>query len=408
MFALLEKKSMAKGQLIAAINAGTCSLKFTVFPVAGISHKLVKAHLMGIGTAYPGFSHSMPTQTQVSFSGNEMSTHRKAATFMIQWIGEQMKGAGELAGIGYRVIQGGIGSAEYAEIDDHFSKKLKDLETLSMLEWPDTLPVIETFRQAFPDARHFACFDSYFNRHKLFDANYNTLPRALWKEDAVRYGLHGLSCQSILKQLMQEDPAIGEKKIIVAHLGQRCSVTAIKNGRCMDTSTCFRAGGGLAINRRTKDIDPAVITYLMKVKGMSATELAELFYKKNSLKAVPDSTGTISELLALEEEVPDARKILSMFCYQVRKHIGAFVAALGGLDTLVFTGGVGEYQPEIRMRICDGLAFMGLEIDHERNKAYTSSISREGSPVSIRVLPSNEDETIAMNVGAAMTQPPPR
>ncbi|HTD94604.1 MAG TPA: hypothetical protein VK644_12350 [Chitinophagaceae bacterium] len=395
---------MAERQLIAAINAGTCSLKFNVFSIADTSHKLVEGNLTGIGTAYPGFSHSMPVQSHVSFSNNEMSTHRKAAMFMIKWIGEQMNGAGELAGIGYRVIQGGTGSAECSEIDDHFSKKMKDLETLSMLEWPDTLPVIEVFRQAFPTARHFACFDSYFNRHKPFDANYHTLPRALWKEDAVRYGLHGLSCRSILKQLKQDDPDIEEKKIIIAHLGQRCSITAIKNGRCMDTSTCFSAGGGLIINNRTKEIDPGVITYLMKIKGMSATELAELFYKKNSLKAVPDSTGSIVELLELEEEIPEARKILTMFCYQVRKHIGAFVAALGGLDILVFTGGVGEHQPEIRARICQGLAFLGIEIDREWNKAYTSSISSKGSPVSIRVLPTDEEGMIATNVSVAMSE----
>lgn len=296
--------------------------------------------------------------------------------------------------IGHRIVQGGERHFEPVLLSDDVIESLKELIPLAPLHLPPSLDVIARLQAEFPFVKQVACFDTAFHQHMPFEARYYPLPRALWKEGVIHYGFHGLSYESIMQQLQPLSPG---NRLLVAHLGNGASCTAVQDGRSVDTSMGMTPAGGLMMSSRAGDLDPGVLLYLLEEKGMTSSELSRMLNKSSGLKAVSGESGDVQQLLEQEATHPYAAEALQMFCYHARKTIGALAAVLGGVDTLVFTGGIGEHAPVIRSRICKGLEFLGIVIDENANEEKADIISANDSTATVRVMITNEELMIAQH-----------
>jgi acetate kinase len=241
-----------------------------------------------------------------------------------------------------------------------------------------------------------ACFDTAFHRHMPRLAQIYPLPRHFQHEGLVRYGFHGLSYEYIMQELRQEagEEAAGGR-VIIAHLGNGASMAAVRYGKSVDTTMGFTPAGGLVMSTRSGDLDPGLLIYLLEEEGMTPSGLNDLVNQQAGLLGVSEISSDMKDLLDKEEQEPHARQAVDLFCYQARKHIGALAAVLGGLDTLIFTAGIGANAPAVRERICHELAFLGIHLDAQRNAANAAIISHEEGPVTVRVMHTDEDLMIA-------------
>jgi len=238
-----------------------------------------------------------------------------------------------------------------------------------------------------------------FHRSMPAVAQRYALPRRLEAEGLVRYGFHGLSYEYVMEVLREQDgPATMDGRVIIAHLGHGASMAAVHRGRCVETTMGLTPAGGLVMSTRSGDLDPGVLLYLLQEHGMTPAEVNTLVNRESGLLGVSGTSGDMRELLEREAKDPMAREAVDLFCYQARKFVGALAAALGGLDILVFTGGIGENAPEVRRRICAGLEFLGIRLDHERNRRGRDVISAREAAVTVRVVPTDEERMIARHV----------
>lgn len=388
---------MSQISAILAINSGSSSLKFKLFSLAGQPQQLISGKITGIGSTKSSFSITVDKGPEISSHEAGIESVAKAADFFLHWF-EQQTIDYKITGIGHRVVHGGLQFSEPEYINAGFLQKLKKLEPMAPLHLSDAIAVMDSFQQAFPDITQIACFDTYFHREMPFEAKHFALPRTLWSEGIIRYGFHGLSCQYIMEHLEITEPLLNKKKVIIAHLGSGCSMTAVKEGTGIDTTMGFSPSGGLIMNHRAGDLDPGIIIYLLDQKQMSVSDLNDLINHNAGLRAIAETDNSIRELLQKEKTDPRAGQAIKMFCYQAKKYIGALTAAMGGLDILVFTGGIGEHEPVIRERICEGLEFLNIGLDKKLNDRSASEISRKNKHVSIRVIPANEEIIIAKQV----------
>jgi acetate kinase len=374
---------------ILALNSGSSSLKFGLYRVS-------------------------PTQTDMLFSGEAESIGGEKGDFHARDAGGNtllaektalpgpaetiMRIASLLAqfkmpppdAVGHRVVHGGPKLRQHCIIDATTLSQLQAATAFAPLHTPAALAVIRGAREQFPDIPHMACFDTAFHTDLPDVARVLPLPKELRSEGIQRYGFHGLSCESILHHL-NDLP----ERLIVAHLGNGASITAIKNGKSVDTSMGLTPTGGVIMGTRPGDLDPGVSIYLMREKKLDASQLEELLDRRSGLLGISDIS---SDMRSLHERAPanaDARLAIDMFCYSVRKQIAAMIAALDGLDMIVFTGGIGENDAAIRAEICDGLSWLGVILDAPRNRIADNPINDPASRCSVRVLPSQEDEQIA-------------
>jgi acetate kinase len=235
-------------------------------------------------------------------------------------------------------------------------------------------------------------------------AQHYALPHELWDQGVRRYGFHGLSYESIMDALRRVDPAAAGGRVIIAHLGNGASMAAVQRGIGVDTTMGMTPTGGLVMGTRSGDLDPGVLLYLLQAQGMSPAEVNTLVNQRAGLLGVSGSTADMRDLLNQEARDPRAAAAIALFCYQARKFLGALAAVLGGLDTLIFTGGIGEHAAPIRVRICAGMDFLGIQLDERRNAAHAPIISPDGSAATIRVMPTNEDLMIARHTYRLVTQ----
>jgi acetate kinase len=249
-----------------------------------------------------------------------------------------------------------------------------------------------------------ACFDTAFHRQMPAIAQMYALPRDLWDVGVTRYGFHGLSYEYILQELRALDGDAANGRVIVAHLGHGASMAAMHHGVAVDTTMGLTPTGGLVMSTRTGDLDPGVLLFLLQSQGLTPAALSRLVNKEAGLLGVSGSTADMQELLVREAADPRAADAVALFCYQARKQLGGLVAALGGLDTLVFTAGIGEHSAVIRARICEGLGYLGLEVEAERNAAHAPIISGHASRVVVRVIPTDEDLMIARHTHRLILQ----
>jgi acetate kinase len=301
------------------------------------------------------------------------------------------------AAVGHRIVHGGPKLRRHCLIDGEVMAILESAAPFAPLHIPEALKVIRAAQALFPDAQQAACFDTTFHAAMPDVARVLPIPRALEAEGLFRYGFHGLSCESILHQLGDAPP----DRLVIAHLGNGASVTAVKAGKSIDNSMGLTPTGGVMMGTRSGDLDPGVLLYLMREKHLDAARLEALVDRQSGLLGVSGlGGGDMRELQAAASSNPDARLAIDMFAYQVRKAVAAMIAVLGGIDGFVFTGGIGENDPPIRAAICEGLACMGVALDPVRNAETANPINSPASKCAIHVLPSQEDEQIARHTRA--------
>lgn len=363
--------------VILTVNCGSSSLKYGLFSQADTPEQLHSGQIRDIGKA-------------------PVKDMEAAVDQLIALLHERFRDY-EVTAIGHRMVQGGLQHVEPEKVSDQLLSSLGELISLAPDHLPAELAAIRAFAQVFPKAPQIVCFDTAFHQHMPFVARHYALPRQLWEQGLVRYGFHGLSYEYIMQQLQQTAPETADGRIIIAHLGNGASMAAVHKGISIDTTMGLTPAGGLVMSTRPGDIDPGVILYLLKEQKMSTDELSELLNKQAGLKALSGKESDIQELLESAEEHPHAAEAIDLFCYQVKKYTGALAAAMGGLDTFIFTGGIGEHAPEIRERICEGLEFLGMHIDITQNEQTAAVISARGSAVIIRVIPTSEEQMIAQH-----------
>lgn len=316
------------------------------------------------------------------------------------------------AAVGHRIVHGGTHRAPRI-IDDALIGQLQKLAAFAPAHLPYALLAIEKAARMFPHALQTACFDTAFHRDMPQVAQIYPLPRDYFEAGIRRYGFHGLSYEYILGELQKTAPRDASGRLIIAHLGHGASMAAIKAGHAVETTMGFTPTGGLVMSTRTGDIDPGVLIYLVKDRGMSAQEISGLISGKSGLLGVSGSTQDMKELLGKMGVDPQAALAVELFCYSAKKFIGALAAALGGLDCLVFTGGIGENAAYVRKHICQGLEFLGIDIDTADNEASAPVISNHASAVTVHVIKTNEEIVIARSAARLFTaltpspNPPP-
>jgi acetate kinase len=293
--------------------------------------------------------------------------------------------------IGHRLVHGGPNHFAPERVTPEVIGQLRALIPFAPLHLPVEIDAIEAVAARFPDRPQVACFDTGFHRQMPEVARRFALPRALWNEGIWRYGFHGISYEYIMETLRPAAPA----RIVIAHLGNGASMAAVQNGRAVDTTMGFTPTGGFMMGTRSGDLDPGLIVYLINEKGYDGRRLERLVNHESGLLGVSAISYDVKTLLEKGAAEPNAALAIEMFCYQVRKQIGAMAAVLGGLDLLVFTGGIGERAAPVRSEVCRGLEHLGIAIDQQRNDAHADTISSAAAKCAVRVIPTNEDLMIA-------------
>jgi len=379
---------------VLVLNAGSSSIKFQTFRIAGRGLDVgLRGQIEGIGTAHP-----LATMTEAGekrerkLSSAEGADMRGALVLLAQAIGAR---AGELdiAAAGHRVVHGGAEYARPLVVDDAVLAKLDKLVPLAPLHQPHNLSAIRAARQALPGVPQVACFDTAFHRGHAQVAELFALPYEMYEAGVRRYGFHGLSYEYVAATLPEAAPEIATGRVVVAHLGSGASLCGIKGGRSIDSTMGFTAVDGLPMGTRTGQLDPGVVLYLMQERRLSAKDIETLLYKKSGLLGISGVSNDMRDLL--ESKAPRARLAVDYFVFRVARETAALASALGGIDGVVFTAGIGERSVEIRRRVCEGLAWLGVELDAAANERGGPRISRAGSRGSARVVPTHEELMIA-------------
>jgi acetate kinase len=333
----------------------------------------------------------------------ELPDHAAALRALLDQLG--VKGLDrDLVAVGHRVVHGGDRYREPRRITAEVLDYLRALISADPDHMPQSLAAIEAISQAYPAVPQVACFDTAFHSRMPRVARIYALPRRVAETGVVRYGFHGLSCEYIMEQLRTADRASADGRVVIAHLGNGASMTAVRSGVGIDTTMGFTPTGGLVMGTRTGDLDPGVLLHMLLSTGIAPAEVSELVNREAGLLGVSGKSADMRDLLSREEHEPHAAEAISLFCYQAKKFLGALAAVLGGLDTLVFTGGIGANAAPVRWRVCEGLEFLGIRLVPRRNAAHAPIISCDDNPVTVRVMRTNEDLMIARHTRRLVTE----
>jgi acetate kinase len=324
--------------------------------------------------------------------------HAAAVTLLMDWIEEQRGGAA-LSAVGHRIVNGGPRYYKPQRITPAMIEELRGLSPFDPDHMPEEILLAEAFHRRFPDLPQVACFDTAFHHDLPRVAQVLPIPRRYEALGVRRYGFHGLSYEFLIEELTRlGDPAAKTGRVILAHLGSGASLSAVRDGKSVDTSMSFTPAAGIPMSTRSGDLDPGLVWYLARTEKMCAAQFNEMVNSKSGLLGISETSSDMRDLLNRETHDMRAAEAVALFCYQVKKWIGAFAAALGGLDTLVFAGGIGENAPAVRERICDGLGFLGIQLEEKRNATNQDVISAAAGRLTVRVIRTDEEITIAKNV----------
>ena len=379
---------------VLAINAGSSSLKSAIYRLDRGETLELSAIIERIGQP-SGSIHIKDGKGLTLLSQEEQFTdHGVAIQRLLDYVDKRF--AAQLDAAGHRIVYGGAKYVRPYVVDDGVLRDLQGMVPRDPEHLPQEIAAMRAIARAMPSLPQVASFDSAFHSTMPKRARTYAIPRWLTDDGVVRYGFHGISYEYVLEELRRE---AGEEsangRIIVAHLGNGASMAAVSGGHCIDTTMGFTPAAGLVMSTRTGDIDPGILLYLAGEKGFDAKRLNDLANRQSGLLGVSGISSDMAELLSREGDEPAAAEAVDMFCYVAKKFVGALSAALGGLDTLVFTAGIGENAPQVRERICRGLAYLGIEIDGARNKAKAAVISSDESSVRVRIIPTNEELMLA-------------
>jgi acetate kinase len=388
---------------ILCVNAGSSSLKAALYEVGAGERLVLSALAERIGLPGARLHVSDANGDRLAVDTPPPPDHGAALEAVLAALPREHRASG-LTGVGHRVVHGGVWYTAPVPITDEVIGSLRELVPIDPDHLPQAIGAIEAVARAQPELPQVACFDTAFHRRMPRVAQLYALPRSLLDAGVVRYGFHGLSYEYIVQELRRLDEREADGRLVVAHLGNGASMAAIRDGTGLDTTMGFTPTGGLVMGTRSGDLDPGVLLHLLQQRGMSPAALNHLVNKEAGLLGVSGTSADMRDLLDRERTDPRAAEAVDLFCYQARKLLGGLVAVLGGIDTLVFTGGIGEHAAEIRRRICAGLEFLGVRLDAEPNAAHASIISCEGGPVRVRVLRTNEELMIARHTSAVLAR----
>ena len=389
---------------ILVLNAGSSSLKFSVYSEDSRGlHRALRGEFEGLYTTskFAAYRASGALADERAWKDGVSLGHDGAIAHLLDFLRDEPT-ARELAAVGHRVVHGGMDFSSPVRVDAGVLAALGRLVPLAPLHQPHNLAPMRILAERAPALAQVACFDTAFHRSQPHVAQSFALPAAVSARGVRRYGFHGLSYEYIATVLPEYEPAAAAGRVVVAHLGNGASLVALQEGHPVDTTMGLTPLGGVVMGTRTGDLDPGVLLYLMREKGYDARRLERLVGTESGLLGISGITSDMKTLLARRATDPRAADAIAAFCYSVRKHIGALAAVLGGVDMLVFTGGIGERAAPIRWEICQGLEHLGVQLDSRQNAGNATTISAPNRACTVRVIPTNEDLMLARHTWATL------
>jgi acetate kinase len=387
---------------ILTINGGSSSIKFALFDSGGALRRILTGRVERIGLPEARFVVKGAAQEQNFSRAVNTPDHTAAVNVLMDWLETEI-GRGRLVAVGHRVVHGGPKYSAPARITPEMIEELSHLSPFDPEHLPEEILLTEAFHRRLPGLLQVACFDTAFHHELPRVARLLPIPRRYEARGIRRYGFHGLSYEFLMEELARvagEEAARG--RVILAHLGNGASLAAVRNGKSVDTSMGFTPVAGIPMSTRAGDLDPGLVWYLEQVEHLTPRQFNTMVNAESGLLGVSETSSDMRDLLQRETADVRAAEAVALFCYQVKKYIGAYAAALGGLDTLVFSGGIGEQAPVIRARICEVLEFLGIELDGKLNAANAGIISTDASRVTARVIGTDEELMIARSVGRVL------
>jgi acetate kinase len=382
---------------LLTINGGSSSIKYALYEIKDTLNQLLSGEIECIGTGKARLSFIDLKSDPHHHIDIPVSDHTEAGRWLVEWL-EKETDFMRVKAIGHRVVQG-MEHTSPEKITDKLLRELKAISAYDPEHLPAEIKLIDVFRKHYPDIDQVAYFDTSFHTAMPDIAKLVPIPLKYRDKGIKRYGFHGLSYSYLTEEFERTAGAEKAKgKIIIAHLGSGASLAAVKNGKSVETSMGFTPASGLTMSTRTGDIDPGIAWYLQKFEKLTPAQFNQLVNHESGLLALSGTTADMKRLLEMQHEDKRAAEAVAFFCYQCIKWIGAFTAVLGGLDTLIFSGGIGERAPEIRERICNGLQFLGIALDKTKNIKNEAVISTNASKASVRVIKTNEELMIARSV----------
>ena len=380
---------------VLALNVGSSSIRFSAFqtghpPMRGLHGKIGRIGAPGTVLTMEDFARNRQENRIIGDLD-----HASAASFLINWLGQQVDLA-SFAAVGHRVVNGGTVYRKPIRITPAILDDLRRISVFAPEHLPGEIALIDLIRERVPHLPQIACFDTTFHRNMPRVAKIISLPRRFEATGIERFGFHGLSYAFLMHQMTRLGGAQAARgRLIFAHLGNGSSLAAVRDGTCIDTTMGFSPAGGVPMSTRSGDLDPELIWYLARTEQMTADGFHRLVNHESGLLGVSQTSSDLQELLDREPHDIRAAEAVAFYCYHIKKRIGSYAAALGGLDTLVFTGGAGENAPVIRARICEGLDFLGIALDSANNATSEPMISAAASRVAVRVIHTDEEWMIA-------------
>ena len=383
---------------VLTINGGSSSIKFALFAVADPLQRIVEGAIERIGTSQAKLR-AKGLRGEDNFLKAVTAPDPAAAVgVLMDWI-EKRLGREALKAVGHRIVHGGPTYAEPKRVTAAMVEELRRLSPFDPQHLPQAVLLIEAVQRRFADIPQVACFDTAFHRDLPRVARLLPIPRRYEAQGVRRYGFHGLSYQFLMGELARlAGPSAAQGRVVLAHLGYGASLAAVREGKSIETSMAFTPNSGVPMGTRSGDLDPGLFYYLARTEGLDAKRFDEMVTFQSGLLGLSETSSDMRDLLEWEARDARAAEAVALFCHQVKKCVGAFAAALGGLDTLVFAGGVGENAAIVRARICDGLGFLGIELDRDRNDANDGVISAALGGVAVRVMRTDEERVIARSV----------
>ena len=395
----MDKCTGADPLHVLTFNSGSSSLKFGLYQVrGGRSVCLRSGDAQQIAAARGAFRAGDDAGRVISEDTAPLPTPHDVVVRVGQWLSDA--GAPPPQAIGHRVVHGGPTLHRHCRIDGAVLHQLEAASAFAPLHTPAVLAVIRSAQVQFPGLAQVACFDTTFHARMPAVASVLPLPAALRAQGIHRYGFHGLSCESIVRQLAPAAAGGLPRRLLIAHLGNGASVTAVRDGVSIDTSMGLTPSGGLIMGTRSGDLDPGVLVYLAREQGFDARRLEDLVDHRSGLAGISGLDGDMRTLHAAAATNADAALAIRMFCYAVRKQLAAMWAVLDGVDAIVFTGGIGEHDAVVRAEVCLGLSSLGVQLDEARHRALANPVSSDRSNCQVHVLASLEDEEIARHAAA--------
>jgi acetate kinase len=395
----LQKYSDLQAKMcILTINGGSSSIKFALFTADPQLRRILAGEMKQIGLPEATFMVKGNDKTDNFTRSVTAPNHTIAVGLLMDWIEGRFQ-RGELTAVGHRVVYGGPRYSQPQRITPEMVKELHQLLPFDPEHLPEEILLTEAFHHRFPDLVQVACFDTAFHHDLPRVAQQLPIPRRYEAKGVRRYGFHGLSYAFLVEELARvAGPQSANGRVVLAHLGNGASLAAVYEGKSIDTSMGMTPTGGIPMSTRSGDLDPGLVWYLSRSENITPKKFNEMVNFQSGLLGISETSSDMQVLIQHETEDVRAAEAVELFCYQVKKWIGSFAAALGGLDTLVFSGGIGENAPIVRSRICDGLGFLGIELEKKRNAESAAVISAEASQVTVRVMRTDEEWMIAKTV----------